>query len=96
MQKNYSTGLAYQGKNQAELQTSKEANGFKSDEWMTFCQARERGRKVSKGSKSTKIFCGYRDYEVKGKKGEKEERRGGVWASVFNFEQTEEAKNDKK
>jgi len=46
LQTNQTTKTAYKGKNQAILMGIKEAKEYKSDEWITFVQARKLGRKL--------------------------------------------------
>lgn len=83
MQKNKITGLEYNGKNQIALIQSKELNGFNSDEWMTFLQAKQNGFKVKKGSKGTKILKVIRE------KDELSKKIGLKFYTVFNSEQIE-------
>lgn len=86
---NYLTKNAYQGKNQDELSAVARANGFTSNAWVTFLQARELGLKIKKGSKASHVFRGFR--EVVNKQNKRETVPMG-WANVFNLDQTEEAK----
>ena len=58
-QYNEITGNVYGGKNQAELTLAKIKNGYKSNSWLTFNQARQSGRQILKGSKAVSIFKGY-------------------------------------
>ena len=91
MQSNLITGKAYKGKNQAILSIAKTQNKFKSNQWLTFNQARQSNRQILKGSKSVSIFKGYG-------RGEKEDENGKIktfsysngWANVFNLDQTKE------
>jgi len=46
LQINKTTGTPYQGKNQAILLAEKDHKGYKSNEWLTFVQARTLGRKL--------------------------------------------------
>ena len=48
LQINASTKEAYQGKNQEELLNAKAGNNFKSNEWLTFLQAKNLGLRVKK------------------------------------------------
>ena len=68
-QYNKITGKVYEGRNQAELLTAKEKNGYQSNEWLTFLQARELGLKIKKGSKAVGIFKGFTKTETKDKDG---------------------------
>lgn len=82
---NKKTKTLYQGKNIAILLSSKARQGFNSDEWITFLQAKELGYKVKKGSKSTKIFKVVKDEEATKKKDKSCVR----FYSLFNIEQCE-------
>jgi len=46
LQKNKITGRAYEGSNQAALLEVKVKEGYLSDEWITYVQARELGKKL--------------------------------------------------
>ena len=46
LQSNKITGNAYQGGNQAILLAEKEKRNYKSDEWLTFLQAKDLGKKL--------------------------------------------------
>jgi antirestriction protein ArdC len=46
LQRNKVTGRVYEGGNQAELLKVKDREGYLSDEWLTFVQARDLGRKL--------------------------------------------------
>lgn len=46
LQYNLTTNVPYEGQNQAELLSAKEFNGYKSDAWVTFVQARNMGKKL--------------------------------------------------
>jgi antirestriction protein ArdC len=83
MQKNKITGLEYNGKNVLALLQAKELNGFNSDEWLTFLQAKQNGLKVKKGSKGTKIL------KVIDDKDELSRKFTVRTYTVFNFEQVE-------
>jgi len=43
LQRNYVSGLAYQGTNQPELMSIKARRGYVSDTWITYVQAMEKG-----------------------------------------------------
>jgi len=93
MQFNKISGEVYQGQNQGQLQGVKEKNNYKSDEWLTFLQARGLGLKIKKGSKGVAIFKGYGTFERKNAEGKiKTETAPLGWATVFNLDQTEKAK----
>ena len=92
-QYNKKTGKAYEGRNQAALLNAKEKNGYQSNEWLTFLQARELGLKIKKGSKGVGIFKGYTTIETKDKEGKI--KVGSVplgFAKVFNMDCTEKSK----
>lgn len=62
-----SNGEAYQGINVVLLWGAKEANGFTSNQWFTFNQAKDAGGFVRKGSKgSTVVYAGALTKEVEG------------------------------
>lgn len=85
-QSNAFTKLAYQGKNQVELELSKEKNNYKSNEWLTFLQAKQLGLKIKKGEHtSASVFKGFsRVIE------DDEERSIPLgFARLFNLSQTE-------
>ena len=101
LQRNKVTGLAYQGRNQAELIAAKAKNNFASDEWITFLQAKSLGLKVIKGSKGQHIFLGYRSFtdskeDKDGNKKITSVSRPLGWACVFNFDQTENIESEAK
>jgi len=94
---NYFSGNEYQGRNQAELQNAKIKNGFKSDEWLTFLQAKEKGLKIKKGSKAISVFKGFNTFQttVKNEKGKQKIKNVSIplgFAKVFNLDQTENFK----
>jgi len=89
-QYNKITRKEYQGRNQAELTAIKNANNYKSNEWVTFLQAKELGLTIIKGSKGVHVFKGYgtsSDENAKGKVITINRPLG--WACVFNLDQTE-------
>lgn len=88
-QTNATTKNAYNGKNQAELIQAKLNNSFKSDEWVTFLQAKSIGRMIKGGSKSIGIFKGFQDVDEKDKDGKIVTTSRPVgFARVFNLDQT--------
>ena len=89
MQINKITQLPYQGKNQVRLAIVKANNSYKSNEWLTFVQARGLKRKVLKGSKATQIFKGFKKGTKIDKKGKVKNYTFGGYANLFNLEQTE-------
>ena len=93
------TGVVYQGRNQMELCSAKEKNGYKSDEWCTFLQAKELGLSVKKGSKGISIFKGFGEITKIDKDGKiKTQSCINGFSRVFNadclekYEQIETAK----
>ena len=92
-QYNKITGKVYEGRNQVELLNAKASNNYKSDEWLTFLQAREAGLKIKKGSKAISIFRGFSKIEKKDKDGKiKVESSHYGFAKVFNMDCTEKSK----
>ncbi len=94
MQKNGSSHQAYQGQNQVDLSVSAHKNGYTSNEWVTFLQAKELGRKIKKGEHGMHIFKGFGEFAdvTKNKEGKQETRfvsRPIGMATVFNLDQTE-------
>ena len=93
-QKNKISGKNYAGHNQANLTSAKIFNKFKSNEWLTFLQARDINLKIKKGSHGIAIFKGYKHeiLEIKADNGEIKE--GNLhymlgYHKVFNLDQTE-------
>ena len=87
---NHITGIAYQGRNQAELRHKKEINKYTSDEWLTFLQARDKNLKLfgAKG-KGVSIFKVFTSVEEKDKNGKiKTASRPTGFATVFNLDLT--------
>lgn len=93
-QYNHTTNKVYEGRNQAELMAAKRKNGYKSDAWLTFVQARSNKLKIKKGSRGISIFKGYGSFSD-----EREDKDGNTkirstsrplgFARVFNLDQTE-------
>lgn len=89
-QYNEVTKMIYQGGNQLSLNKSKESNGFKSDGWVTFLQAKQLGLKIKKGSHGVSIFRGFQEINTTDKNGKTTtENRPMGYAKVFNLDQTE-------
>ena len=94
LQINHTTKLAYQGKNQAELLNAKIKNSYKSDEWLTFLQAKEKGLKIKKGSKSIPVFKGFGKTTELDKDGKVKTSSAPLgFAHVFNLDCTEKYEN---
>jgi antirestriction protein ArdC len=93
LQKNYITGIAYEGRNQASLMGEKAKNNYKSDSWMTYLQAKEFGLKVKRGEHRTHIVRFLSTEKVVD--GKKTTEGGRKFYTVFNEDQTEpsEVKN---
>lgn len=86
-QYNKVSGKAYEGNNQSLLQTVKEKNGYQSDEWVTFLQAREIGLKVKKGSKGVSVFKGFMSTTKKDENGKVKTGNAPLgFATVFNLD----------
>lgn len=87
-----SNGEAYQGINVVLLWGAKEANGFTSNRWYTFNQAKELGGFVRKGSKgSMVVYAGAIDIKADVEAGETEDKRIPFLKTytVFNADQIE-------
>ena len=90
---NYITGFEYQGRNQVDLTVTREKASYKSEAWLTFLQARDKGLKIKKGSHGVSIFKGFKSFDEKDENGKiKVENRPVGFATVFNLEQTEKVK----
>lgn len=85
------TKLEYQGKNVGCLRLSKEMQGFKSDGWLTFIQARQNGYKVKKGAQGTHIFCGFVETIDLDEHGKSKVVTVPKTAIVFNLDQVSKA-----
>lgn len=73
MQYNEITGVAYKGRNQADLIDVKKKEGYTSNAWITFMQAKQNGKKLvnAKGKGVRLLRFSYQDdeEETKGGKG---------------------------
>lgn len=93
---NHITKLSYQGRNQAELSSVAKKNGYKSNEWLTFLQARDKGLKIKKGEHGMSVFKGFESFS------DKDEKDGKIktvsrplgFSKVFNLDQTERSKDE--
>lgn len=86
-QYNKKTGKVYEGNNQRELQIAKQKNNYKSNEWITFLQARDLKLKIKKGSKSIGICKGFGTFTEKDENGKiKSVSRPLGFARVFNLD----------
>lgn len=56
MQVNHITQARYQGQNNDTLNHVQAKNGYQSNEWVTYLQAKSIGLLVKSGEKGTKIF----------------------------------------
>ena len=75
------------------LTISKEENKFKSNERLTFIQARSKKLKIKKGSKGTTVFKWFGKIEEIDKDGKRKMRStSNGYANVFNLDQTEALK----
>lgn len=85
MNYNKITGLAYQGKNQSELEASRKKNGYTSEAWLTFLQAKMINKQIVKGSKGVSIFKGFGTVDAKDKDGKIKQASVPMgFAYVFN------------
>ena len=89
LQYNFATGKPYEGKNQTGLILEKESKGYKSNVWLTFCQARECGLKISKGAHGVYITKRFEKVFEKVNEKEIERSRPTGTAVVFNLDQTQ-------
>lgn len=87
--KNAVSGVEYKGGNQELLIAARIANPHFSDEWLTYIQARQAGRKVRKGETGTKLVRVIDKEVVKKKTGKKEQEFAVTHFTVFNLMQTE-------
>jgi antirestriction protein ArdC len=88
------TGKVYEGNNQGELQVAKQKNNYKSNEWLTFLQAKDLNLKIKKGSKSVGICKGFGSFTEKDEKGKiKSVSRPLGFANVFNLDVCEKIIN---
>ncbi len=87
---NYITREAYQGRNQDELQHKKEINKYKSNEWLTFLQARDRDLKlVGAKGKGVSIFKRLASVDEKDRNNKiKTISRPTGFATIFNLDLT--------
>ena len=59
MQYNFISKQDYQGQNQVDLMIAKDKNGYTSDAWLTFLQAKQVSRKIKKGEHGVGVFKGF-------------------------------------
>ena len=72
---------------------TKKEKEYKSDGWLTFLQAREKGLKIKKGSKAVSIFRGFGKVIKQKDNGKAKDVSVPMgWAYVFNMDQTEKFK----
>ena len=81
-------GAFYNGINILLLWISAEKQGFSSNQWMTYKQAKDKGAHVKKGAKGTHIIF-YKTYEKENSEGEKDTIPVMRSYTVFNREQIE-------
>lgn len=90
---NHVTKVAYKGGNQEALRVMKNKEGFTSNEWLTFLQAKDKGLKIKKGSKGIRLMTvTSEEVAVEGTKNQI--RKMGIYFVVFNLDQTERQNND--
>lgn len=88
-QVNHKTQKPYAGENQTALQEIANKNGFDSNEWLTFLQAKESGLKVKTGSKGVRLVKLIDDVVVDKKTGIGRSKFGIRRFTVFNINQCE-------
>lgn len=92
LQKNHFTQREYEGGNQATLLSVKEAEGYKSDEWATFVQLRDNGKKlVNAKGKGVHLRTFVEDSQID-KKGKLDRVVKPIHFVVFNMDLVEEGK----
>lgn len=87
---NHITRKPYKGRNLMVLQLASANSGFKSNEWITFLQARNNGLAIKKGARGVSIMLVTQGN--KKKTDDKEENisiRYAGKATVFNLDQTQ-------
>lgn len=93
---NYFTLQPYGGKNFERLETAKTVNGWTSNKWMTFLQAKKNYIKIKKGAKATEILIPAGTITEKNTDAEgnttEEKKTKYQKCYVFNEEQTESTK----
>jgi antirestriction protein ArdC len=90
MPRNLKTGNPYSGINVLLLWAEAQANGYTSNFWLTFNQAKEMGGQVRKGQKGTQcVFWGSREIEEEQENGETETRKASFAMAfwLFNLDQ---------
>lgn len=91
---NYITRNPYSGENVTMLLESMEENGFASEYFLTFLQAKKCGRTVKKGSTGTQIMKVVTKEILDRETGEKKKIKVPKRYTVFNLEQTEELESE--
>jgi len=91
MQYNHITGQDYHGQNQVNLSRAKKSNGYNSNAWITYLQARSLGLQVKKGQHGVRIASPFLKSDVKNEKTSKIEKKSFIlrFYSVFNLDQTQ-------
>lgn len=91
---NKTTKVPYKGKNQDILLEVKENNGYKSNEWITYVQARKLGKKlVNAKGKGIGLKTFANDTEKNAKTGKTDYVSRPVSFYVFNTDLIEEKQN---
>ena len=93
LQYNHITGQDYAGYNQLGLLTAKQKNGYNSNAWLTYLQAKQSGLQVKKGTHGVGILSPF----IKGQKAETKNGKTEIKSAnfiprhytVFNLDQTE-------
>jgi len=86
MQRNHITQIEYTKSNATTLEEAKVSNGFTSDEWLTFIQAKESNRQIIKGSKGIRLVRVF-DTDKTDTAGKAKKAIKGF--TLFNLNQTE-------
>lgn len=89
----------YSGNNQARLDGAKASEGWTSNKWITFLQARKMHVKIKKGAKATMILIPAGVEKATTPEGEEQEKEGKQRFKkcyLFNMEQTEKTNGEKR
>ena len=84
MQINHTTQQPYNGENQSALEDLQVKSGYRSNEWLTFLQAKQSNRKIKAGEHGIRLV---KVTEREDENGNKQRRIKSF--VVFNLDQTE-------
>ena len=92
------TNEKYTAGNETKLNIAKIAEGFKSDKWLTFLQARKLHLKIKKGAKATLILIPAGHAKQTDAEGNEEETEKQIFKKcyLFNIDQTEKTNAEKR